>query len=808
MTKRILQKGTDIMIGVANIDIYTGKTTLMEYTEEYRKNPTTYDQLERFISIHNPSEVILIYNLPEVESVISYAGIQCDLIHKIQVDDPIHQKRVSNCEKQTYQLEILHKFYKNIMVEHTMAIQSFCFLLDFVYQHNPYLIHQLAEPEWEHTNRLVLANHSLKQLNIIDDGSVKSNKLSSVVHLLNECQTPMGKRKLSDALVNPVCDETYLQKEYDMTEYWLTLSLTFPELSSIKDLSKWQRQLYLMKATPKSFAQCMHNLESIQIMYARCDERIKTHIHKTNVDVECKELIEFIQTHMNVSLAEETLDVNCMNSGIDEELDKKTMLLHESEEKLKAIQTYLNQLIEGKEKKKADYIKIHETEKNQIGFICTKRRCKLLQEALPKEKTTVTLYCPEPFEYVISKAHVTLETQSASNCFLIESQLQTLCKTITMLKITMKDVITRVFYAFVKQFESLHSKLESIISFVTQLDVLHTKACIAKKYKYCKPTLLSSKKSCVKAKKLRHALMEQFQTNELYVSNDMSLGEDTDGILLYGTNAVGKTSLIRALGVAIIMAQAGFYVPCSEFLYKPYKYLFTRILGNDNLFKGLSTFAVEMSELRTILKLSNEHSLILGDELCSGTETQSAISIFVAGIQHLHKRKSSFLFATHLHEVVEYEEITSLESVKMKHMSVIYNKETDCLVYDRKLKDGPGDSMYGLEVCKSLQLPHDFIEAAYQIRSKSILETKQSKYNAQKLVSSCEKCGEKGKEVHHLQYQRDATDGFISTEDMMFHKNHVANLMTLCERCHDDIHTKKRQKKVKTTKGIQFKEME
>ena len=73
------------------------------------------------------------------------------------------------------------------------------------------------------------------------------------------------------------------------------------------------------------------------------------------------------------------------------------------------------------------------------------------------------------------------------------------------------------------------------------------------------------------------------------------------GILLYGTNAVGKTSLIRAIGINIILAQSGMYVPCSKFVYMPYKSIFSRIIGNDNLFKGLSTFAVEMSELRVIL---------------------------------------------------------------------------------------------------------------------------------------------------------------------------------------------------------------
>ena len=132
------------------------------------------------------------------------------------------------------------------------------------------------------------------------------------------------------------------------------------------------------------------------------------------------------------------------------------------------------------------------------------------------------------------------------------------------------------------------------------------------------------------------------------------------GILLYGTNAVGKTSLIRALGIAVIMAQSGLFVPCSQFTFKPYNYIFTRILGNDNIFKGLSTFAVEMSELRTILKSANSNSLILGDELCSGTETTSALSIFVASLERLHTLESTFLFATHFHEVLDYEEVKNL----------------------------------------------------------------------------------------------------------------------------------------------------
>jgi DNA mismatch repair protein MutS len=311
--------------------------------------------------------------------------------------------------------------------------------------------------------------------------------------------------------------------------------------------------------------------------------------------------------------------------------------------------------------------------------------------------------------------------------------------------------------------------------------------------------------SYVDAKDIRHCLIERMNEDEIYVTNDISLGIKERGLLLYGTNAVGKTSMIRALGICIIMAQAGLYVPCSAFTYRPYTNIMTRILGNDNLFKGMSTFAVEMSELRVILKCADQNSLILGDELCSGTEIDSAISIFVAGLQKLHALKSCFVFATHMHEIVDYEEIAQMNKLCTKHMAVTYDRARDMLIYDRKLRDGAGPSMYGLEVCKSLHLPDDFLKMANAIRLKyrdkkqaGDLNYKPSHFNAHKVKGLCELCKkEVGEEVHHLQHQKEAdSNDYIQH----FHKNHRANLLTVCESCHLKMHESDDQyKRVFTT---------
>ena len=503
-------------------------------------------------------------------------------------------------------------------------------------------------------------------------------------------------------------------------------------------------------------------------------------------------------------------------------------------DKLEAIREYFNKTIEKYEKKSAktrssDYVKIHETEKNHFSLLSTKRRCTLLKQSLPSLETIVLLSYKSSFndedctfDFKVGRDLLEFHNQTASNDTINMPIIKELCKNVSSIKVQMKDLLTQVYLkSIVAKLEECQAQFECIIEFVTMLDFIYAKASIAKKFNYCKPTIVETDKSFVNVKGLRHCLIEHIQQNELYVANDIQLGKtesgDIDGILLYGTNAVGKTSFIRALGIAVVMAQAGLYVPSTFFEFSPYKYIFTRILGNDDIHKGLSTFAVEMSELRTILRLADKNSLILGDELCSGTESISAKSIFVAGVQMLAAKQSSFIFATHLHEITTYDEITGLPTLSLKHMEVLYDKERDLLVYDRKLKDGPGDNMYGLEVCKALSLPAEFLEAAHNIRmkyqeeSKPVLSLKTSHFNSKKLVSMCEMCNsETGKEVHHLQHQKDANeDGFIFTEDgSSFHKNHPANLMALCEKCHDKIHRpetggrKKANKKVKTSVGV------
>jgi DNA mismatch repair protein MutS len=160
-----------VYIGVSVVDIYTGSTSIMEYNEHYIKNPTTFDDLERFISIYNPSETIIIHNLckQDIESIVNFTNIRSKSIHFVSLTDLTDTKNIQralNCEKQIYQLQLLQKFYKindlnsfidNIFNDNVYACQSFCYLLDFIFQHNPNLIYKISEPTIENSSKRLIS---------------------------------------------------------------------------------------------------------------------------------------------------------------------------------------------------------------------------------------------------------------------------------------------------------------------------------------------------------------------------------------------------------------------------------------------------------------------------------------------------------------------------------------------------------------------------------------------------------------------------------------------------------------------------
>ena len=908
-------KEATLTIGLSIIDILTGKLINYEYNHPYIDSPTTYDQLEKYIAIYNPSEVIIIANTGLVsndlantnlwgdktgliDKIISYANIHAQKFHKIYLDGENENIRsdatefleiAKNYEKQRFQEALIDKIYgqgsfslKAEFREYPIANQSLCFLLDFIYKHNPSLIKDIDYPIFEnHCNKLVLANHSLKQLNIISDQRY-NGKLSCVANFLNNCITNSGKRKFNYELLHPISEVTELEKSYAIIDHLIETGFyTFikENMTNVRDIEKIERKLIMKNINPKDFSILYSVFSNIRDLFKKISTEksnepfykyIKSYIDSDVFKI-ASDFMTFIEERFNIynaaaivmdKLPTYDLDkLNFINKKYSKDLNVLFKNSMDSREQLNSVAHFFSGLIADFEKPKnkkvnkkvvkddlanesdigSSHVKIHETSKSDPILLLTKRRAIILKEIIEKMietsgqhyeiqyKSTYTGLV-EVLSLDLAAIEYKVHGNNNSTMIICSGHINDIAHSIQHSKDILITSLTHNYGLIQEEFIKKNKELSglSIISrFIGLVDVCHCKAYNAVKHNYCRPKIFdteytsslkgeqnSKPNSYVSFKKMRHCLIEHLNNNELYVTNDLVLGDMVNGILLYGTNAVGKTSFIKSIGISLIMAQAGMYVPCQEFMYYPYEYLFTRILGNDNIFKGLSTFAVEMCELRTILKHATRNSIILGDELCSGTESTSALSIFVSSLEKLHSIESTFLFATHFHEILEYNEIKALTNMKTYHMSVIFDKKKNSLIYDRKLKEGPGEAMYGLEVCKSLDLPEEFIDRAYQIRNKysktgsKVIETKKSRYNAKKVKERlCEICNlNPSSDVHHLQHQKNASKlGIIDGE---FHKNKKANLVCICEDCHLKIHNSDTEyRKVKTTEGYELLEI-
>jgi DNA mismatch repair protein MutS len=836
-----------VNIGVASIDNLTGHSTVTTISKEYIKSPATYDDLERAISILSPAECVVVSNMEydETKEVLYCCGltsVKCNILSK-DTETKLGNN-AKNAEKQIYQSEVLNRFFPSASADtvfetirsNSYGAQALVMLIDFVHQHNPQLVSSLQFPEFRAPGTtLLLANHSLRQLNIIPDNR-HSGKLSSVATLLDNCVTSMGSRHFHYLITAPLTDITELNSIYDITEDALSTGCWNDIRSSLKgvrDTEKSLRKIVLGKTTPKEIISLGHSLRYISNVYETItsNEKLASQMRSNNLDCgeDCTMLHTTIYETFNEATARNMDDITpeklgllppdeaCfINKRVSAKIDALLKKSSSANLQLEMVSEYLSSLIANKEKtkKQTNMVKIHETPKSDPILITTMRRGTILRSELAK----LSITCAET-SLGTGDNNIILDTSainigqiggSKKDMVISSPQILEIENNIQSSRAELIDELSKFFADFICQMISNKDKLERISRFAAWADNIQNRCYCATNYNYSRPVICESDQSFIDVTGLRHPLIERLQSNEIYVENDIALGEKECGLLLYGTNAVGKTSLIRAAGIAVVMAQAGMFVAAAKMTFTPYSKLYTRIVGNDNLFKGLSTFAVEMSELRSILHGSDHNSLVLGDELCSGTESNSAISIFTAGIESLHNRGATFMFATHFHEVVSFDEIKNMKRLKIQHLEVRYDMVSGLLVYDRKLKEGPGSSMYGLEVCKALNLPDEFLSRAHDIRvkydpkSKQILTQKKTKYNAKKLKGNCQICGGKGDEVHHLMPQSDADDnGFIGS----VHKNHPANLINLCERCHDKLHENGNTKKgriVKTSNGYKI----
>ncbi len=799
-------------VGMSSIDLSTGSCTVYQKTNHIYDKVAVFEDMYRFMESYNPKEIVLYHGdlrTISVEEVMNHLDTNNRIFHRpIEMNQSWEGKMPVKYSQLYYQNEFLgrvypdHGFYTPIeylnLERSQQALMSFLMLLEFAYEHNEMILRKIKRPEtWEYPQHLILYHNTMYQLNIISNNNNNNNsggRYKSLFDVIQKTSTAMGRRLLKHRLMNPITSKEELESRYQKISVMLEgnrLTEVSRMLMEILDIERMHRRMELGMIHPHEFGALDNTYEKVRKMiewmknedgniledYGLIDEVIGRfdeyrELYKSRFD-----MLE-IQKHNLQGISD-----NFFLPGVVPELD-------DIQEKIKGIYEYfemttnhLSNLIEGG----SDFVKWDMNNRDGYFMVCTKKRSEILEKKLGTE---------EKKKYEIKKLQSTTVKITTPEWETKSYQLIALKEKI---KSVAREKYLETIQVLVGQYDDI---LKEITSFVAHVDVVKSSTLCSRIFGYNRPNIVDryEGKSYFKSEKMRHPLIEVLHDDVVYVDNDVELLkglEDCNGILLMGLNGVGKSSMAKAIGCNIVLAQIGMYVACKDFEYYPYEKIFTRINGDDNIFKGMSSFVVEMNELRSILKYADGRSLVLGDEVCKGTEETSALSIVSATIQRFSEKGVNFVMATHFHKLHEMTEIQELKNVRFKHLSVSYDESGDKIIYGRKLLDGPGDTLYGLEIARFLIKDDEFFRKARITRNKilgqsdQILENKKSNYNAELLVSECLICGKTNLQTelhtHHLMEQNEFSEETGNNINGV-RKNQLGNLVVLCEEHHEEVH--------------------
>ncbi len=246
---------------------------------------------------------------------------------------------------------------------------------------------------------------------------------------------------------------------------------------------------------------------------------------------------------------------------------------------------------------------------------------------------------------------------------------------------------------------------------VSTLDALLSFARIAVESNFVRPEIDES--GVLELVGARHPVVEKALRDDTFVPNDVLLNRDERQVLIItGPNMAGKSTVMRQVALAVVMAQAGSFVAARRARVGLCDRVFTRVGASDNLAKGQSTFMVEMTETANILNHATRKSLVVLDEIGRGTSTFDGLSIAWAVAEHLHDRIGArTLFATHYHELTDL----GREKARVKNCSIAVREQQGRVIFLRKLIDGAASRSYGIEVARLAGLPPEVLARAREL---------------------------------------------------------------------------------------------
>lgn len=747
------------LISWCYIEMNTGKVYLHE---------SDYDEPDRFLDefllCHEPRELLLLFqNVSDEEFFVKKMGGQTKIYRDTHPWDfgqqsDFFKKAFSVSEEDDYLVSLgLHR--------HPLLTECLGRLIRLIYKHDPLLVQRLSTPEFVQSDSIMHYNQDAMTefhiMSVCDKRrvSVEKKKQKSLFELLSSSMNILGKRHLEKILRCPIRDSQELVSRYDFIERLSKDPLELPDLIDLEwYLLRWKRK----KISTRLLGQLL-------VVYEKIAHYLIPMVPDLFSGVGLSDAISEIAKEWEFE-GMGTSDSSFLKNVKDGILISEKKQIEDEMEKMAA-------------RCKGGFIVKHEDGEYTVR-IKPKDWKDMSQNhgwyKIRDTKTYVDLGHPDMDVFI--RRHKKIAGQLSA---MYEEAFH-----------------TKSLY-FLETYGHVFEQTNEIVS---KLSCFHPLAHFFQKNCYTRPVInKESPKSFIACKSFRHPIIEMIDPDKLFVPFSCCLGDagSPNGMLIYGMNSSGKSTMLKSIGMCIWLAQCGLYVPAEEMTFFPFDAVYTKIGIQDNLFMGHSTFVAEMNELLYILGHSTKNSFIMCDELTSGTETKSATGIVVSALLHFLQNESSFLFTTHLHTVAQVAEIQHHPKLSIRHFRIETKEKTKkenllvrdiSLRYDRELRQGSGDDMYGIEIAKAVGLPSSFIQQAFLYRERVEVHVKPeedrirvSRYNKKHVMTECVMCeSRQNLHTHHITPQSE----FLGKKTI-HDKDGLYNLVTLCQKCHEDIHHKK-----------------
>ena len=529
------------------------------------------------------------------------------------------------------------------------------------------------------TDVVLIDANSRRNLELTESMSSEANN-HNLFHIINHCSTAMGHRELSRWLQKPLRDQALVRQRHHAVGCLLDnrfFESIAESLRAVGDIERILARIALLSARPRdlsTLSSTLQQLPDLQQSMASIDSPL------------IKQLLEQIATHPQiVELLESAIieeppvlirDGGVIKKGFDAELDELRELSSNADqflidlEKQEQQKTGINAL-------KVAYNRVH-------GFYI---------EVSKNHSDAV------PAEYIRRQTLKGVERYITPELKAFEDKVLS----------ARERSLSREKYLYdnlLKQFDDQLAGLQRTAIALAQLDCLLSFAICADHLNWSVPELTTTR--CLEITAGRHPVVEQV-LQQPFTANDTRFDNQQSLLLITGPNMGGKSTYMRQTALIVILAYMGSYIPAESARIGPVDQIFTRIGASDDLSSGRSTFMVEMTEAANILNNATANSLVLMDEIGRGTSTFDGLALAWACADHLAQKSLAFtLFATHYFELTHLPE--QYDNIVNVHLDAV--EHGDDIIFMHRLKPGPANQSYGLQVARLAGIPSQTIKLA------------------------------------------------------------------------------------------------